>query len=164
MSARKISLGEFIAQLPATRGERPRFLVWLGAGASVASGIPTASQIVRKRLVKLLGQPEDIPDPLLRRLAHSRLPWFKPGAKSEYCLVMEHSFVNPVLRQDFVHDLIRSARVSSGYLHLGRLLHEGVFDTVITTNFDYLVAQSFYRISTLPLVEINDPVQFKGLP
>ncbi len=119
------------------QAERRSYMVFLGAGASYSSGIPLASHMIAE----------------WRTMAHRESgagtgdfeafcraqPWY--GAPDEYSRLFEALFPKPVDRQRYLTEKIEARGVYPGwgYLLLGNLMREGVFNVCLTTNFDDLL-------------------------
>ncbi|MFN8494246.1 MAG: CHAT domain-containing protein [Caldilineaceae bacterium] len=152
---------------------RPGYMLWLGAGASASSGVPTATAIVSDLLRRLYVDQTGVSseeahqkeEADIREWARTNLPGFgiDDAHKSEYAQIIEHYFPVPGPREQYLKELVRKAQLSDGYRYLGLLLREGIFDTVITTNFDYLVRQGADARLLQPLVEINALEQYPRL-
>lgn len=176
MSIYKATLDDLLLQLYAHNthnNKHPDYMLWLGAGASVTSGIPTASGVVQDLLRRVYAQrnklaieeASTVTDEEIRRWALSHLDWFNPGDmnKSEYAQVMENVHAPPEMRARYLKGLMRNTRPSTGYKYLGMLLSKGVFDTIITTNFDHLIRQAADPTLAIPLIEVNALEQYPTL-
>ncbi|MBV7338523.1 SIR2 family protein [Chloroflexi bacterium TSY] len=156
-----------------THSQRPDYMLWLGAGASVASGVPTADEIVTDLLQRVYqqrkrassGNDSGMTEGGLFQWAKHNLDWFNPkdANKPEYALVMENVHPPPGMRERYLKELTQNARPSDGYKYLGILLREGIFDTVITTNFDHLVFTGVQPYLSQRIVEFSSVEQFQYL-
>ena len=170
---RKVTLDSLIRQLPVDNYRHPDYMMWLGAGASVSSEIPTASGIVidllrrvyAQRMTLTLEETYGISNDEVRQWSIENLDWFDPDDKnrSEYAQVMENVYHAPGIRRRYLKGIIQNARPSDGYKYLALLLAENVFDTMITTNFDQLVRQVTDPLLPLPLIEVNALEQYSTL-
>ncbi|MDP3064730.1 MAG: tetratricopeptide repeat protein [Chloroflexota bacterium] len=119
----------------------PRFALFLGAGASIESGIPGTAGMMetfRKKLTErweLEGKKGEFEDWL------KKLPTWEKGA-SEYSNLFEAYAATERQRVAHIHDLMGRGKPSFGYFCLSQLLSQGYIDTVITTNFDDLVYEA----------------------
>lgn len=126
----------------------PNFTLFLGAGASVTSGVSHAGELIKQW-----------------RAAYSNMYpqknieeeyWYdKP---TEYSELFETLYDQPSQRRDFIESCIKDAIPSWGYIYLSNLLKNNVFNTVFTTNFDDLINEACYSFSTdlKPLVSAHD--------
>ncbi|MGR5227875.1 SIR2 family protein [Photobacterium damselae] len=126
----------------------PNFTLFLGAGASVTSGVSHAGELIKQW-----------------RAAYSNMYpqknieeeyWYdKP---TEYSELFETLYDQPSQRREFIESCIKDAIPSWGYIYLSNLLKNNVFNTVFTTNFDDLINEACYSFSTdlKPLVSAHD--------
>lgn len=124
---------------------KPKPIVFLGAGASVRSGIPTSDQLVEKAakwaycetLGLHLDDPGVVRSDWLRWLhGHS---WYRQDAPTSdnYSAVVEHLLQPRQARKDFFLRVTKpGVPASVGYHQLLKLLDDGFIDTILTTNFD----------------------------
>jgi len=137
-------------------GNKPIFL--LGAGASVSSGVPLAGQ-----LVELMGKfayckatARVVDDPTLMRSDWygwlEQRPWFHRDAVPAdlYPLAVENLLQPSSSRKDFFRTVLRKAlEPSAGYQRLVNLMAKRSIGTVLTTNFDDLIARSVKSLRTV---------------
>lgn len=129
-----------------------RHMLFLGAGASITSGIPSAWQCVWrwKREIFLSAQPGISPlllgDPTLPHVQQRIQRWLDANggfpsnsSDSEYQFYAKHCFPLPNDRQKFFEQMIVKRVPSIGYQALGLLIEAGHFHWIWTTNFDDLV-------------------------
>jgi hypothetical protein len=126
-------------------GDGPKPLVFLGAGASVRSGIPTSDQLVERAArwayCEAHGLYQDDPNVVRSdwlRWLHDH-SWFRQDAPvaDNYSAVVEHLLQPRQARKDFFLRVTKpGVPASSGYNRLLRLVDEGFIDTILTTNFD----------------------------
>lgn len=153
---------------------RGRTLMWfLGAGASAAAGIPTASDMiwefkqtlyVLKRKVSRTSI-ADLSNPTIRARiqefidADGHLP--AAGTPEEYAKLFELVYSAESDRRTYIDAKIRAGKPSYGHLALATLMKAGMLDLVWTTNFDTLVsdgcAKVFENTSSLSTVAIDAP-------
>lgn len=139
--------------LQTTRNFHPNFALFLGAGASVESGITTAAEMITKWRTKyheLYGNKENVDDFLKRHHWHKR-----PG---EYSALFEALYDEPSQRREFIEDCIGDAQPGWGYIYLVDLIRQGVFNTIFTTNFDDLLNEACYLFTSdvRPIVCAHD--------
>ncbi len=146
--------------------KRSPHAMFLGAGASLTSGVPSAWTCVLqwKRNIFETKNPE-----LKSAVAEISLPsvqsridewlvangiWPDKG-EDDYGYFIEKCHPIEDDRRKFFQKLINTARPHAGYRLLGLLAEEGVIRSVWTTNFDGLVAKALLTNSTLTPVEIG---------
>lgn len=147
------------------------YILFLGAGASVEAGIPTAYQLImhalRRRRAQNSGLAESTAEmtdeEILRWAVEARYVNESDTERSKYAQVMDKLFDTPALREEFVRRELRAARMSEGYRILGELIAQGIFDTILTTNFDHLVRQGAEAVRPWPIDEVNSNEQYKNL-
>lgn len=140
--------------LQSTRAHHPNFALFLGAGASLTSGVKTSRQMIkdwRCKYFEMYGKPGDNGDEFLRR-QH----WFETA--EEYSVLFEALYDQPSQRREFIESCVSGARPSWGYIYLVNLIAQGVFNTVFTTNFDDLLNEACYLFSSKlrPIVCAHD--------
>jgi hypothetical protein len=148
----------------------PGYVVFLGAGASVEAGIPTAYEMVVRALRSRRDQnptmatsTPSMSDKEIEDWAREKEYYDPNDIESMYAQVMDKLFNTPALREEFVRRELRKARVSSGYQILGELIARGVFDTILTPNFDQLVRQGADVVLPWPIEEVNSVEQYLHL-
>lgn len=123
-------------------GERlPRFALFLGAGASIASGIPGTESMVRLFREKLEERRRAEGDRRgFNRWARERYNWdSKAGDYSNFFEAFEPTENG---RARHIEELVSRGTPSFGYLCLAQLLSGGYLNTVVTTNFDELAYEA----------------------
>ena len=135
----------------------PNYSLLLGAGASVTSGVRSGQTLVRewkKEVYKELNQDENI------SLEEFYLPGKAPSWYEEtnsYSALFENRYDLQRHRRMFVEREVSKAKPSMGYAYLVKLIENGFFNTVFTTNFDDLLNEAFYRFSNnRPIVCAHD--------
>lgn len=129
-------------------GVKPVFL--LGAGASVSSGVPLAGQLVESmaKFAFCKATARTIDDPTLMRsdwydwLEQRR--WFRRdvSAADLYPLAVEDLLQPTVNRKEFFQTILRRGlEPNDGYQRLISLMAKRAIGTILTTNFDDLVAR-----------------------
>lgn len=159
----------------------PGYMLWLGAGASVESGIPVAPQLVLRALTSLFIQanrpslPDAVDPKPIEEWARENLKTIEEWAISaghfdpynttisKYAQIMKSLFPSAGLREQFLRTELRKVKMSVGYRILGELLKRGIFDTIITTNFDHLVRQGADTVLPMPIEEVNAVEQYSRL-
>jgi NAD-dependent SIR2 family protein deacetylase len=134
-------------------------IMWfLGAGASRAAGIKTASDMIwdfKQRLYRSQKKlpPSaitDIGEPTVRRKLQSyfdALGSFPPfGAESEYSTYFEATYPAPKDRRAYLEELIARGKPSFGHLALALLMAEKLCHAVWTTNFDRTIEDATAQV------------------
>jgi NAD-dependent SIR2 family protein deacetylase len=127
-------------------------LMWLlGAGASAASGIPTAYDLIWqfKRTLYCsanrvsLRSCEDLSSPVvqqrLQRFFDGQARYPKAGASEEYSAYFEAAYPDASDRRSKIDEFVRDATPSFGHKALAAMLATGKSRLIWTTNFDRLV-------------------------
>jgi tetratricopeptide (TPR) repeat protein len=156
---RTLTAEEFVRRLRAyTVGgaAETQYALFIGAGCSASSGIPSAGALVRDhwipRLRDVRAPEENDASEWVKRefgIDQNRLP---PGA---YGQIMTELLPYPALRQAEMEALCGAGRPGFGYATLAQLMAESGsrFNIVLTTNFDDLVADALYLFAGVhPLV------------
>jgi NAD-dependent SIR2 family protein deacetylase len=129
-------------------------LVFLGAGASMSSGMPSATQCIWewKRSIFLTNNPglerqfDELSLPSVRQRiqrwldAQQRFP--KEGAPDEYSVFIEECYTRGDDRRRYFQDWVKAANPGLGYQLLAELAKRRLVGSVWTTNFDGLVARA----------------------
>lgn len=151
-------------------------LMWLlGAGASAAAGIPTASHMVwefKQRLFvtqrRVSSQAvADLSSPAVRAQlqAHIDASDGMPhaGAPDEYAALFEVVYPAEADRRAYMDAKMTGAQPSYGHLALAALMKAGLCQMAWTTNFDAMVAdacaQVYKRTGPLTTVALDRPEQ-----
>ncbi len=160
MPENPIKVEDLIAVLHPYDG-RSRYVLFLGAGASVESGLPGASWIVLDLLRRSyaahhkLSDANHVPESEIHHWA-GKQAWFQADSNvSEYAKVMRNTRRTPGAQWDYLRPLLEAARPSLGYHYLGALVKEGIFQTIVTTNFDHLVRLGCDRVLDVPINEMQ---------
>jgi len=147
------------------KGQVARPILLLGAGASVSSGVPTASDLVQ-RLARyafsiekhgnenafLFVQPSDW-QPFLQKQ-----PWFiSSGLAENFPLAVQHFLRPQDRRRRLLKQEIRYASISSGYRALTQMVLRRLCSTILTTNFDEVLKDALSEVKThlRDIVEVN---------
>lgn len=140
-------------------GTSPNYSLFLGAGASVTSGIKTGYELVqewREEIYKRLNPNEySSPKEAITWLTKNHPDWYDPS--NEYSSLFEKKFDLPSQRRRFVELQVDKKLPSIGYAYLVELFESKYLDTVFTTNFDDLINEAFYQFSSdRPLLCAHD--------
>lgn len=129
-------------------------LVFVGAGASMSSGMPSATQCIWewKRSIFLTNNPglerqfDELSLPSVRQRiqrwldAQRRFP--KEGDLDEYSVFIEECYARADDRRRYFQDWVSAAKPGLGYQLLAELARRRLVNSVWTTNFDGLVARA----------------------
>ena len=135
------------------------YTLFLGAGASVSSGIPSAKAMVRnwqRSIYKSITKGESDENDFIRWLQHEYDKWREdqllyPG-QTDYSLLFSYRYKQPQERQLYIEKILEMKKPSFGYLYLGSLVFGKYFNRIITTNFDDLLndtLRKFYDIKPM---------------
>ena len=145
---------EHLMHLITTRNnDIPNFSMLLGAGASITSGVRTATDMInewRKLLYDRSANGEGYQSWLRRQR------WFEH--EDEYSILFEEVFDQPAQRRVHIEECVKKAHPSWGYVYLTDLLAQRFFDVIFTTNFDDLINEACYLYSSdlRPIVAAHD--------
>lgn len=123
--------------LKSTKNHHPNFTLFLGAGASISSGIKSAWGMIEEWRANYI----DMYD--IETLESQ--PWYNKTA--EYSELFEALYDQPTQRREYIENCIIDAKPSWGYVYLANLLQKKHFNTIFTTNFDDLINESCYAFS-----------------
>lgn len=125
-----------------------RLALFLGAGASVSSGVPAAGAMIREWRE------------MAHRYAHADQPleawcaqqeWFQ--REHEYSALFAQLYPNAQTRQVYIERKVADGSPGWGYLYLANLMAHGWFKVALTTNFDNLLAEALSRYTgNVPVV------------
>lgn len=140
-------------------GTSPNYSFFLGAGASVTSGIKTGQELVTKWraeiYTRLSNQEYTDAEEAKKWLSKNHPDWYDQN--NEYSSLFEKKFDLPSQRRRFVERQVDKKLPSIGYAYLVDLFESKFFDTVFTTNFDDLINEAFYQFSSdRPLLCAHD--------
>lgn len=132
----------------------PLRVAWLlGAGASAAAGLPTASQIRDDLLLRVYAERHK----LVRQNLHPNDPSVRAaldqyfngrngmavfGDDDDYSRAFELALPDEGSRHQYLQTLLAGRQPSFGQRILGALISGGQTDVVVTTNFDNLIEQA----------------------
>ncbi|WP_213993915.1 SIR2 family protein [Sodalis sp. dw_96] len=146
---KKRTIKDLANYVKAKSGNSPNYSLFLGAGASVTSGIQSGTQLVdewRKEVYELLsGDASSDEKKAKDYLRENESTWY--DSSNEYSSLFEKVFDLPSQRRRFVEQQVDGKLPSIGYSYLVSLFQSGFFDTVFTTNFDDLINEAFYQFS-----------------
>ena len=155
LALRILPIEEFVKEIK-RGGEADRdhrYTLFLGAGCSKSSGIPTAGELVLERWIPKIAPSGEDP-----------IEWAKANIDSfdehdptlSYGAVIEKRFPYPMMRQAEIERICEAALPGFGYSVVAQLCAQNntPFSVVLTTNFDDLVADAMflYTAESRPLV------------
>ena len=131
---------------------------FLGAGASIASGIPTGGDLIwefkRTLYCSECGisteKYKDLALPSTRRMLQEYFD--KKGGypeqydPAEYSFYFEQCFSDPLARKRFIESIVSDRKPSIGYLCLAETVAHGKVKNVWTTNFDPLLENALHSL------------------
>ncbi|HEX5923554.1 MAG TPA: tetratricopeptide repeat protein [Baekduia sp.] len=144
---RTVRASEFVRRIRAQAGQLDRhYVLWLGAGCSVSSGIPTAGTLVREVWLPQLHRLRIGAGDLEAWVAGAFPDYDPANAGTHYGIVMDELFPLPEDRQRETERLCSNREPSFGYAVLAALMsrQDGILSTALTTNFDDLIADAMY--------------------
>jgi NAD-dependent SIR2 family protein deacetylase len=131
---------EHLVDLVLDRSGGPaNYALFIGAGASLNSGVKTADQMVevwRNRLYKQEKPKIKYSDWLIKQ------KWY--GSDEEYSELFSRLYDLAAQRRDCIGQMLEGSFPNWGYLYLASLLQARIFNTVFTTNFDDLINEACY--------------------
>ena len=131
--------------------ENKKPVLLLGAGCSIKSGIPTASEFVDKAAKWGYAREKGLPAKEVSIRRSDWFPWLTSqhwyrnnlSAADNYPYVVENLLQPKAIRRAFLRDVLNpQVPPSIGYEKLADLIGLKVFHTILTTNFDNLIAIS----------------------
>lgn len=135
------------------------YSIFLGAGASVTSGIRTAGQLTDEwanELYERFKRVKSLDAHQAKNYFEKEHPsWY--NSDNPYSSLFEKKFDLPTQRRRFVEQEVDSKLPSIGYSYLVSLVDYNYFNTIFTTNFDDLINEAFYVFSNKrPIVCAHD--------
>ncbi len=150
-------------------GDYP-YTLFIGAGASVSSGIPTAKQMIKnwqEELFRILDKSRKDTDPVdfekwLKKEKDGYKEWLNNHKKydeSEYSTLFNYIYQFPKERQNYIEQLVEEKKPTFGYMYLAGLIAEKKFNRILTTNFDDLISDALVRFYDIkPIVCAFDSI------
>jgi Tfp pilus assembly protein PilF len=156
----EISVQEFVRRLKmGVDDSESRYAFFLGAGCSLSSGISTAETLVRNWLPLLKKIKTGSEDDVEKWIKEYIPDYDKNNLAIYYGKVLEDLFPAPDARQREIERLMEQKDPGFGYAVLAQLVsnHGRQLNTVLTTNFDDMVADALYLYTNKkPLVIAHD--------
>ena len=137
--------------------------LFLGAGASISSGIPSAQACIWewKRNIFLTNNPgleeqfAELSLPSIQRRIQDWLDkqgrFLEKGSPDEYGFYIEYCFPIPDDRGAYFYEKVRSAKPHIGYRLVCHLAEPGLLSSVWSTNFDGLTARAVANSKLTPI-------------
>ena len=149
-------------------------IMWfLGAGASRASGIKTAGDMIWEFKQKLYCSEKNVPlsyiadpgDPVVQQ---KRQPHFaaqrtypKSEAEDEYSAYFGATYPSPKDRQLYIDGQVQQGKPSYGHFALALLMREGLCRAAWTTNFDHTLEDAAFKVlggsGKLVVADLGEP-------
>ena len=158
MALRTLPIEEFVAEIKVHGGTDPedhRYILFLGAGCSKSSGIPTASELVRDRWIPKMAPSGE--DPI--EWAENHIDGFdRNNPAASYGTVIEKRFRIAKVRQAEIEEICKEASPRVGYSVVAQLCTQNntPFSAVLTTNFDDLIAGAMTIYTNVYPIVISD--------
>lgn len=161
-----IEIDDFVRRFSARQGK----LMWfLGAGASIAAGVPSAWNMIQEFKQKLYTSKNHISPKAVSDLSnpaiHSLLQSFidntgsypSEGTPEEYAALFEAVCPTEIDRRNYIEEKISLGKPSYGHIALATLMQNSWTRMIWTTNFDHLIADACSKVygSTLPLTSVD---------
>ena len=153
MKLRTLTIKKFVQEIKKSGDTNSdhRYTMFLGAGCSKSSGIPTAGELVLKWIEE---QVSDGEDPI--EWAETNIKGFKrDNPAASYGTVIEKCFPLPTIRQKEIERICNDVSPSCGCAAAALLCAERntPFNAVLTTSFDNLIDDAMFLCSgSHPLV------------
>lgn len=133
------------------------FDLFLGAGASISSGIHSASDLVwqfKRELLSISGKIngkkfQDLKVESNKKIIQSYFAEEDAKVSNPYSYYFEKCYPDPLVRQDFLSNLVRDKKPSIGFMCLSALVEGKKVNTVWTTNFDDLIEKAISALNFL---------------
>ena len=139
------------------RMKTPNFSILLGSGASVTSGIRSGQTLINAWKKEVFEESVNNKGLSFEEFyATGNAPdWYEES--NAYSTLFENRYDLQRHRRMFVEREVAGKTPSIGYAYLVKLIEQGFFNTVFTTNFDDLLNEAFYRFSkNRPIVCAHD--------
>lgn len=136
------SIKELATCIHEQKNADPRFVVFIGAGASASSGIPVASAMTSNLLREIYNMEnggENADMDTIRKWCDTQEWWTRNPTESDYSRAFRKRYRTPAERRDYIEKVMKDASPALTYVCLANLLAKEVFRIVFTTNFDDLL-------------------------
>lgn len=150
-------IGNSPEHIDGTGIKAPNYSVLLGSGASITSGIRSGQNLIeiwKKEVFQESGKDSDMT--IEEFFSSNNAPdWYEES--NAYSALFENRYDLQRHRRIFVEHEVSGKTPSIGYAYLVKLIEQGFFNTIFTTNFDDLLNEAFYRFSkNRPIVCAHD--------
>lgn len=133
------------------------FDLFLGAGASISSGIHSGSDLVwqfKRELLSVNGKIngkkfQDLKVESNKKIIQSYFAEEDVKVSNHYSYYFEKCYPDPLVRQEFLRKLVRDKKPSIGFMCLSALVEGKKVNTVWTTNFDDLIEKAITALNFL---------------
>ena len=136
----------------ARNNSTPNFSLFIGAGASISSGVKRISDMIaewRQQLYEQSGDKGAIKDWLKKQT------WYK--SEDEYQVLFEKVYDTPSQRRIYIEKCVKDAKPSWGYIYLSSIISNNFFNIIFTPNFDDLLNEACFVYADLkPIVCAHD--------
>jgi len=130
------------------------FDLFLGAGASISSGIHSGSDLVwrfKRELLSVSGKIngkkfQDLKVDSNKKIIQSYFDEEDTKVTNPYSYYFEKCYPDPLVRQEFLSSLVRDKKPSIGFMCLSALVGQQKLNTVWTTNFDDLIERAISKM------------------
>jgi len=143
MNFTKMTQSEFVREISIAEN----LGIFLGAGASASSGIPTAYEMTLDFKRRLFASEKGIDLHLIYQRPYEYEDeieqWvrikYRTDIENEYGFFFERCFPSKEARNRYIREILQNSQPSIGYEILAVLVKNGLFPKIFTTNFDNLV-------------------------
>lgn len=130
------------------------FDLFLGAGASISSGIHSGSNLVwlfKRELLSVSGKIsgkkfQDLKIESNKRIIQNFFDEEDANIANPYSYYFEKCYPDPLVRKEFLSNLVRDKKPSIGFLCISALVSKQKLSTIWTTNFDDLIEKAFSKM------------------
>jgi NAD-dependent SIR2 family protein deacetylase len=145
----------------------PNLMFFLGAGASVRGGVPTASEMIwifkREIYCSERGASQEAFRDLtvasnqrcIQEYFESKSGFPSLGAENEYSFYFERCYPDPQERRAFIRQKLQNIKPTIGHECLAALFEQGCCDWIWTTNFDDLIERAQRPDSSRRLSDVS---------
>jgi len=131
------------------------FDLFLGAGASISSGIHSGSDLVwlfKRELLSVSGKIngkkfQDLKVESNKKAIQNFFSDEDAMVSNTYSYYFEKCYPDPIVRQEFLSNLVRDKKPSIGFMCLSALVEGKKVNTVWTTNFDDLIEKAITALN-----------------
>lgn len=141
------------------------FHIFLGAGASASSGIKTGQELIWEFKKEIFcGKNEKSPNEYIelsdekkneiQSFFDQKDGYPKRGASNEYSFYFYNYLKTPEDRSKYIQQLVKDKKPEIGYQVLGKLIIDGKFKNIWTTNFDELIEHGIRAIDYTQTINV----------